>query len=108
MFGKQSPNEIVAIVRVPELTYNKNVKTNTLSRLRYGASEPELNKESKQDEHSRLHYQRVHASSYLPPLMDRNYRQRQSRSGIGTWQGNKRKKTKKKKGKRKRKRSYFC
>jgi hypothetical protein len=60
-FNKRSPNEIVAVVRVPELSNRRN----------------ESNKPD--EEHPRLHYQRVYATSYQPPLINPNYQQRQSR-----------------------------
>ncbi|CAF4979073.1 unnamed protein product, partial [Rotaria socialis] len=71
-FGKNSPNEIIAIVRVPEL---KN--------MRHGISEPELNKNIKQDTgRSRLQSQRVYATSYTPPSINENYRQQPNQSRI--------------------------
>ncbi|CAF1395956.1 unnamed protein product [Rotaria sp. Silwood1] len=80
-FGKHSTNEIVAIVRVPELTNDINTTTTP---IRHGISEPELHEKVKQDDgRSRLHYQRVHATSYLPPSTSQQYRQRQNRSRIG-------------------------
>ncbi|CAF1617278.1 unnamed protein product [Rotaria magnacalcarata] len=73
-FGKNSPNEIIAIVRVPEL-----------ENMRHGISEPELNKNIKQDHgRSRLQYQRVHATSYLPPSISENYRQQPNRSLVAS------------------------
>lgn len=82
-FGKNSPNEIIAIVRVPELTSDTNVKTSSIPIIRHGISEPELNEKVKQDERSRLHYQRISSTSYLPPSVTQQYRQRQSRSRVG-------------------------
>jgi hypothetical protein len=74
-FDKGSPNEIVAVVRVPEVS-------NTT--IRRGTSESNIYEKKKQeDERSRLHYQRVHATSYRPPLTTENYQQEQSRSRIG-------------------------
>ncbi|CAF2588610.1 unnamed protein product [Rotaria sp. Silwood2] len=84
-FGKHSPNEMVAIVRVPERTNDINTKTSSLTTtIRHGISEPELNEKIKQDEaRSKLHYQRVHATSYLPPSISQQYKQRQNQSRIG-------------------------
>jgi hypothetical protein len=74
-FGKNSPNEIVAVVRVPELS-----KTTT---VRHGISESNLYEKSREDERPRLHYQRVHATSYRPPVLPQFYQQRPSRSQYG-------------------------
>ncbi|CAF1094059.1 unnamed protein product [Rotaria sordida] len=80
IFDKHSPNEIVAIVRVPELISDVKKKTT----IRHGISEPELSEKIKQDEgRSRSHYQRAHATNYLPPSISQQYRQRQDRSRIG-------------------------
>lgn len=92
-FGKYTPNEIIAIVRVPELSNGTPVRTSpqsqsfssTGSTVRHGTSESELNiRTRKDDERSRLHYQRIHTTSYNPPLTAENdYSTRQSRSRTG-------------------------
>ncbi len=55
--------------------------------MRHGSSEPELYTRAKQEEEeqqrSKLHYQRVHATSYRPPPVTQEYQQRQSRSRTG-------------------------
>ena len=62
-FEKSTPTEIVAVVRVPDLSTPAN---------RSGATD-------------RLHYQRVHAGSYRPPPVppSTTYQQRSSRSRYG-------------------------
>jgi hypothetical protein len=86
-FGKYTPNEIIAIVRVPELSDGKGVRSSpiTSTTIRHGTSEPELYARAKQEEEqrSKLHYQRVHAASYRPPPISQEYQQRQSRSRTG-------------------------
>ena len=90
-FGKYSPNEILAIVRVPELSSDDAAAhsrsppiASSRANIRHGISEPELHTRAKQDEdRSRLHYQRVSASSYRPPSISETYQQRQSRSRNG-------------------------
>jgi hypothetical protein len=91
-FGKYTPNEIIAIVRVPELSKNGGLRGSPSSPptpiIRHGTSEPELYARAKQEEEqqrSRLHYQRVHAASYRPPPppITQDYQQRQSRSRTG-------------------------
>jgi hypothetical protein len=87
-FGKYSPNQIIAIVRVPGLPNSTDVRPSPLppSTIRHGTSEPELYARAKQEEEqqrSRLHYQRVHATSYRPPSITQDYQQRQSRSRTG-------------------------
>jgi len=87
-FGKYSPNQIIAIVRVPGLPNGTDVRPSPLppSTIRHGTSEPELYARAKQEEEqqrSRLHYQRVHATSYRPPSITQEYQQRQSRSRTG-------------------------
>lgn len=96
-FGNYTPSEIIAIVRVPELSKNGNARQSpssppTTSTIRHGTSEPELYRRAKQEEEeqqqqrSRLHYQRVHAASYRPPPppINQEYQQRQGRSRTGT------------------------
>jgi hypothetical protein len=74
-FDRHSPNEIIATVRVPELSN---------ARIRHGTSESNLYEKTKQEkERPRLNYQRVHATSYRPPLIASDDQQRQSRSRIG-------------------------
>jgi hypothetical protein len=96
-FGKYAPNEIIAIVRVPELSSNgayarvsppsQSLITSSNSTIRHGTSEPELNIRAKQEEErAHLHSQRVHATSYRPsPPVPNNddYQTRLSRSRIG-------------------------
>jgi hypothetical protein len=90
-FGKYTPNEIIAIVRVPELSHNVGVRPSPqpptiTSTIRHGSSEPELYTRARQEEEqqrAKLHYQRVHAASYLPPPITQDYQQRQSRSRTG-------------------------
>lgn len=74
--NKHSPNEIIAVVRVPETS-------NTT--LRHGTSESNLYEKTKQQEERspRLHYQRVNASSYRPPLIASSYQPREARSRLG-------------------------
>ena len=76
-FGKKSPNEIVAVVRVPELSkppiYHGTSESNIYEKSRVGG----------EDDRSRLHYQRVHATSYRPPIIPQVYQSRQSRSRYG-------------------------
>ena len=88
-FGKYTPNEIIAIVRVPELSHDTTMKTGPLSStMRHGTSEPELNVRAKQEEEqqrrSNLHYERVYAANYRPPIMTPNSQQRSSRSRTST------------------------
>jgi hypothetical protein len=73
-FGKKSPNEIIAVVRVPELSRPP---------IHHGTSESNLYEKSREDDRSRLHYQRVHATSYRPPILPQVYQSRQSRSRYG-------------------------
>jgi len=74
-FDKHSPNEIVATIRIPELSN---------ARIRHGTSESNIYEKTKQEEERpRLHYQRVNATSYRPPLIPYDDQQRQSRSRIG-------------------------
>jgi hypothetical protein len=85
-FGKHSPSEIIAIVRVPEFENGKTSSPpiTSSSTIRHGTSEADLYTRAKQEEErSRLHYQRVHATSYRPPLTGEGYLQRQSRSRAG-------------------------
>lgn len=87
-FGRYTPNEIIAIVRVPELSRGQQSPTTSppTASIRHGTSEPELYTRAKQEEEqrARLHYQRVHAASYRPPLAPpEDYQQRQGRSRIG-------------------------
>ncbi len=87
-FGKYSPNQIIAIVRVPGLPNSTDVRPSPLppSTIRHGTSEPELYARAKQEEEqqrSRLHYQRVHATSYRPPSITQDYQQRPSRPRTG-------------------------
>ena len=91
-FGKYSSNEILAIVRVPELSSDDSAHprssstANSRVNIRHGISEPELYTRAKQEEdRSRLHYQRVSASSYRPPSISETYQQRQSRSRHGEY-----------------------
>ncbi|UJR36708.1 hypothetical protein I4U23_029425 [Adineta vaga] len=88
-FGKYSPNQIIAIVRVPELSNGNNVRPSPS--IRHGASESELYVQAKQEaeqqeQRSRLQYQRVQASSYRPPSVSQEYQQRQSRSRTGPYE----------------------
>src|SRR6202034_711042 len=83
-FGKYTPNEIIAIVRVPELSKGTDVRSSPT--IRHGASEPEIYTRAKQEEEqqrSKLHYQRVHAASYRPPPITQDYQQRQGRPRAG-------------------------
>ena len=91
-FGRYTPNEIIAIVRVPELSRGSGAQQSPTTSppsvpIRHGTSEPELYTRAKQEEEqqrARLHYQRVHAASYRPPLaMPDDYQQGQRRSRIG-------------------------
>jgi hypothetical protein len=66
-FNKYSPNEIVAVVHVPELAKSSS------SSIRHSASQSEFY------ERPPLNYQRTHASSYRPPMIT----ERQSRLRIG-------------------------
>ncbi|CAF1632118.1 unnamed protein product, partial [Adineta ricciae] len=93
-FGKYSPNQIIAIVRVPELS-NGNNNARPSPPIRHGTSEPELYVRAKQEaaeeqqqqqQRSRLQYQRVQASSYRPPSITQEYQQRQSRSRTGPYE----------------------
>jgi hypothetical protein len=88
-FGKYTPTDIIAIVRVPELSQGPSSRHSpSSSTIRHGTSEPELYTRAKQEEdeqqqRSRLHYQRVHAASYRPPPpIAQDYQQRQGRSRI--------------------------
>lgn len=76
-FDKSSPNEMVAVVRIPEVSSN--------TYIRHGTSETNLYEKSKQDERERphLHYQRVSASSYRPPLVAPSYQPQEARSRLG-------------------------
>ena len=91
-FGKYTPNEMIAIVRVPELSNGAGIRVNSPSQantsssstIRHGISEPELNLRAKQEEErAKLHYQRVHATSYRPPPGTQDYQTRPSRSRTG-------------------------
>ena len=94
-FGKYTPNEIIAIVRVPELsnggtpvrpspTPQSFTATSSNSPIRHGISESELNMRArKEEERPKLHYQRVHATSYNPPQTAEMSAARQSRSRAG-------------------------
>ena len=88
-FGRYTPNEIIAIVRVPELSRTQQSPRTSppTTTIRHGTSEPELYTRAKQEEEqqrARLHSQRVHAASYRPPLAPPDeYQQRQGRSRIG-------------------------
>jgi len=74
-FGKSSPNEIIAVVTVPELSKGG---------IRHGTSESNLYEKTRQkEERPRLHYQRVQATSYSPPPITPNYQERLDRSRIG-------------------------
>ena len=73
-FEKHSPNQIVAVVRVPELSP---------STTRPGTSEFRVYEKADQEHTPRLHYQRVHAGSYRPPILPPTYQQRPSRSRQG-------------------------
>jgi len=91
-FGKYTPNEMIAIVRIPQsprdISSRRSPSPPSSSTIRHGASEPELYTRAKQEEEeqqqrSRLHYQRVHAASYRPPPPTaQDYQQRQGRSRI--------------------------
>ncbi|CAF3643377.1 unnamed protein product [Rotaria sordida] len=87
-FGKYTPNEIIAIVRVPELSHGVGMKPSP-STIKHGTSEPELNarirQEEEQQQRSKLHYERIHASSYRPSTINQDYQQRQSRSRISPY-----------------------
>ncbi|CAF1179870.1 unnamed protein product [Adineta steineri] len=93
-FGKYSQNQIIAIVRVPELSNGNNIRPSPsiTSSIRHGTSEPELYIRAKQEEEeqkqqrSKLHYQRVQASSYRPPPITQDYQQRQSRPRAGPYE----------------------
>jgi len=83
---------MIAIVRVPELSKNAALRSSPssppISTIRHGASEPELYTRAKQEEEqqrAKLHYQRVHATSYRPPPppITQDYQQRQGRSRTG-------------------------
>ena len=93
-FGRYTPNEIIAIVRVPELSRGTGARQSPTTSpptatIRHGTSEPELYTSAKQEEEqqrSRLHYQRVHAASYRPPppagvVHDSQQRQGRPRAG---------------------------
>lgn len=84
-FGKYTPNEIIAIVRVPELANRTpQLSQSSHTALRHVGSEPELNHRARQEEErGKLHYQRVHATSYNPPTSNQDYSARQSRSRPG-------------------------
>lgn len=91
-FGKYTPNEMIAIVRVPELSNGAGIRVNSPSQvnisssstIRHGISEPELSIRAKQEEErAKLHYQRVHATSYRPPAGSQDDQVRQSRSRAG-------------------------
>ncbi len=88
-FGQYTPNEIIAIVRVPELSRGADARRSPpTATIRHGTSEPELYTRAKQEEEqqqrSRLHYQRVHAASYRPqPTIIQDYQPRQARSRTG-------------------------
>jgi hypothetical protein len=91
-FGKYTPTDIIAIVRVPELSQGPSSRHSpSSSTIRHGTSEPELYTRAKQEEdeqqqRSRLHYQRVHAASYRPPPpIAQDYQQRQGRSRISPY-----------------------
>ena len=88
-FGKYKPNEIIAIVRVPELSNGTDIKPDQLlpatSAIRHGASEPKLNIGARQGEEQlrqqpKLHYERVHAANYRPSIARQDNQQRSSRS----------------------------
>jgi hypothetical protein len=96
-FGKYTPSEIIAIVRVPELSRGTVIRPSPTSphtsTIRHGTSEPELYARAKQEEEqqqrARLHYQRVHATSYRPPpslSITQDYQQRQGRSRTGKFE----------------------
>ncbi|CAF0807335.1 unnamed protein product [Rotaria sp. Silwood1] len=85
-FGKYTPNEIIAIVRVPELSNGVGMKSSP-STIKHGTSEPELNARIKQEEQqrSKLHYERINSTSYRPSTINQDYQQRQSRSRISPY-----------------------
>ena len=87
-FGTYSPSEVIAIVRVPDLTKTPGARQSPSQTIKHGASEPEIYARAKQEDEqrSKLHYQRVHAASYRPPPpvpVNSDYQQRQARSRIG-------------------------
>ncbi|CAM2717941.1 unnamed protein product [Rotaria socialis] len=88
-FGKYTPNEIIAIVRVPELSNGNSMRPSPIaSTIRHGISEPELNarvKQQQQEEEenqlAKLQYERIYSSNYRPStIINQDYQQRQSRS----------------------------
>lgn len=87
-FGKYTPNEIIAIVRVPELSTGNGMRPGSVtSPIRHGTSEPELNARLQQEEEqrSKLHYERIHTNDYRSPTVNQDYQQRQSRSRISMY-----------------------
>ncbi|CAF4150987.1 unnamed protein product, partial [Rotaria sp. Silwood2] len=86
-FGKYTPNEIIAIVRVPELSNGVGMKSSPTT-IKHGISEPELNARIKREEEqqrSKLHYERIDSTSYRPSTINQDYQQRQSRSRISPY-----------------------
>ncbi|CAF5184398.1 unnamed protein product, partial [Rotaria magnacalcarata] len=96
-FGKYTPNEIIAIVRVPELSNGNSMRPSPIaSTIRHGISEPELNARVKQqqqqqqqqqeeDQRAKLQYERIYSSNYRPSTIKQDYQQRQSRSRTSTF-----------------------